>query len=438
MVNAISTWFGVGDPWQRPNPPIARNDLWVAFVICGFAYTSLVLMRVGGLMRPNNGSWWTDLIVVLSLGIVLIARRRLPHAVAAAGMTHMFIAGNLAPVVMGNFAMQIGYFVTVMSLVAYGQDRKTMLLTLSTVIVFVTGWLTWLIAVNRSFDSLIDKDQGGSYAAAGGFFALINVIYFAGAVWLGNTQWHNARRVALLQDYAETIATQSETMKEQAVLADRVRIARELHDVVAHHIAVVGIHAGAAKRISQQPNIDQDALTSSLTTITTESHSAVEQMRNLVGTLRTTTDDTELSVAEGPGLADIQDLVEQSLEGHRVVSYDHVIATSVDMAAVPHRVGHATYRAVQEALANVQKHSTATTVRVTLRINPADVEVEIVDNGRPKPAANSSGLGQLGMRERASALHGSVEYGPRITGGYRVRFTVPYTPEDDPTKVGTQ
>lgn len=437
MKNAITTWFGVGDSWQRPSPQIGRNDVGVALLISVFAYVSTWLARLGGMTTSALADWWVPLLLVSTMGVILVGRRKYPIAVALLGIAHMFIAGNFAPVVMGNFAMQVGYFVTIMSLVAYTADRKTMLLALSGVLVFATSWLVWQFAFTRSLEKFVGDNHDGSITAVWLFLAVVNVAYFAGAVWLGCGQWHNARREFLLRESNETIAAQSNTIKEQAVLADRMRIARELHDVVAHHVAVVGVHAGAAQRLAQQNPVNRDALSESLGTISEQSREAVQQMHSLVGTLRTTNADSAESVAESPGLAGIVDVVaHNNTETMLTVTYDEILSSGVELAGVPQRVGHAAYRAVQEALSNVQKHSTATTVRVTLRVSLVQVEVEIVDNGRPKPSHTSGGLGQLGMRERANALHGSVECGPRVTGGYRVRFTVPYTPCDDASKGG--
>ena len=101
---------------------------------------------------------------------------------------------------------------------------------------------------------------------------------------------------------------------------------------------------------------------------------------------------------------------------------------------VPAAVGHSLYRTAQEALTNVARHSTARTARVVVRVRTQTatpfVEVEVTDDGRPRPGTSGSGLGHMGIRERARSLGGSVDVGPRATGGYRVRLRVPLTQED--------
>ena len=95
------------------------------------------------------------------------------------------------------------------------------------------------------------------------------------------------------------------------------------------------------------------------------------------------------------------------------------------LGRVPDAIGHSLYRTAQEALTNVTRHSTARAARVTVRVDASSAEVEVTDDGRPRPGTSGTGMGQLGIRERISSHHGAVEMGPRPLGGYRVRARIP-------------
>jgi signal transduction histidine kinase len=165
-------------------------------------------------------------------------------------------------------------------------------------------------------------------------------------------------------------------------------------------------------------------------------------MRGLLGALRDTAQaEPSASRAPEPRLADLRELVESaSTEGLRV-TYDVVEDVPGSVADVPGPVGLSLYRTVQEALANVRRHSTATSTTVVVRVDhrPAAgfaagyAEVEVVDNGRPRTGTSGSGLGLLGIRERLAAHGGVSEIGPRVTGGYRVRVRMPLSSDPSAT-----
>nr|WP_240978097.1 histidine kinase [Knoellia sp. DB2414S] len=259
--------------------------------------------------------------------------------------------------------------------------------------------------------------------------AITNVIYFGGAIIGGQVSWRAARQGARLGEQARTIADQAEELQRQAVLAERLRIARELHDVVAHHVSVIGIQAGASRRVL---TTDPPAATAALSQVEASSREAVAQMRSLVGALRDPADgvsDGRERRAPEPGLADLATLVGEAETAGLTTAYEAVEATPGALEELPGPLGLAIYRIVQEALTNVRKHSTANHVGVVVRVDPSGdkpfAEVEVVDNGRPRPGTSGSGLGLLGVRERAAARRGLVEVGPRVGGGYRVRVRFP-------------
>ena len=234
-----------------------------------------------------------------------------------------------------------------------------------------------------------------------------------------------AEQTALLEE-------QGETLRRRAVLEERLRIARELHDVVAHHVSVIGINAGAARRVLGR---DPDGAARALGQIEESSREAVTQMRGLLGTLRDPDADVPCPANDAdrspePGLADLPALVDDHDTPGLSVTYRLVEEPAGSAAQVPAPVQLSIYRTAQEALANVRRHSTASragvVVRVERTVDGGWAEVEVTDDGRPRPGTSGSGLGQLGIRERAASHRGTVELGPRPTGGYRVRVRFPW------------
>ena len=341
------------------------------------------------------------------------------------------------PEVMGQVSLQIVYFVALLSGVAYARDRRAMVVVVGTIVLFMFAWIAWQFALGSSAQEWLDDEglteQVGAFApipAAIAITLLINVLYFGGAIAGGGVSWRAARQRVRLQEQATTIAAQAGRLREQAVVDERLRIARELHDVVAHGVSAMGVQAGAARRVLDR---DPDAARTALSNVEEASRDAVTQMRRLLGTLRegvgdrAVADDGGAARTPEAGVADLPGLVAEVGGQGLAVSLAVVPSCEVAAASVPRGVGLAVYRTVQEALANVRRHSTADSASVVVRIDEAAsyAEVEVVDNGRPRHGTSGSGLGQLGIRERAATHDGQVEIGPRVTGGYRVRVRYP-------------
>jgi signal transduction histidine kinase len=204
----------------------------------------------------------------------------------------------------------------------------------------------------------------------------------------------------------------------RALLDERVRIARELHDVVAHHVSVIGVQAGAARMVLGR---DPDRARETLASIESSSREAVLQLHQLLGFLRQAGDADDLGPQ--PGLEQLRELTaavsaSQLVVDLRIEGEPFALAPTVDASA---------YRIVQEALTNTLKHAGATQAAVTLRYGPGEVELEIVDDGRATGAGSPApgGLGLIGMRERAALHGGRLETGPREGGGFAVRATLP-------------
>ncbi|MFI5832878.1 sensor histidine kinase [Micromonospora sp. NPDC051300] len=205
----------------------------------------------------------------------------------------------------------------------------------------------------------------------------------------------------------------------EAVTAERLRLARELHDVVAHSIGVIAIQAGVGARvIDSQPAQARAALT----TIETTSRETLAGLRRTLGALRRP-DGAPASLDPAPGLSDLDRLVAAGADaGVRVT-----LTVDGEPAPLPAEVELAVYRIVQESLTNVVRHARVDRCRVTVRHAPDGVRVEVVDEGRGGPVGGE-GHGIVGMRERAALLGGRCVAGPRPEGGFRVDAVLPVGP----------
>jgi signal transduction histidine kinase len=231
------------------------------------------------------------------------------------------------------------------------------------------------------------------------------------------------RERAAQAEAAELRATDAERGREEsarrAVFEERVRIARELHDVVAHHVSMMGVQAGAARVV-----IDSDRVKAkeALTAIEASSRQAVGELHRLLGFLRQAGDQDDL--APRPGLSQLRGLAASMSESDLAVD----VSVEGQERSLPPLVDVSAYRIVQEALTNTLKHSTASHADVHVRYWPGELEVEIVDDGRAvsaEPRASPGGLGLIGMRERAALNGGQLSAGTASGGGFAVRVKLP-------------
>ncbi|MDH6123481.1 sensor histidine kinase [Kitasatospora sp. GP82] len=203
---------------------------------------------------------------------------------------------------------------------------------------------------------------------------------------------------------------------EQAVTAERLRIARELHDMVAHSIGVVAIQAGAAKRvIDTQPEGARRALG----VIEDTSRETLAGLRRMLGALH----DAESADAEKPlaGLEDVDKLVANVRNAGVRVD----VEWRGERRPLPPEVDLSAFRIIQESVTNVVKHSKTEQCRVSVVFDPADLSVVIVDSGPGSGRGEGTGYGIAGMRDRVKLLNGDFTAGPRPEGGYRVTARLP-------------
>ncbi|MFF3554742.1 sensor histidine kinase [Streptomyces tsukubensis] len=227
--------------------------------------------------------------------------------------------------------------------------------------------------------------------------------------------WMTGSMVRERRDHAETVRTQTAA---QAVMAERLRIARELHDMVAHSIGIIAIQAGTGRRVvDTQP----DEARKALAVIETTSRDTLAGLRRMLGALRRA-DPEGVPLTTAPGLGDLERLAEITGDGGVRVDLDR----RGEHRELPAEVELSAFRIVQEAVTNVVRHAGTDRCRVVVDYREDELLVEITDDGRGAAAAAAgSGYGLTGMRERAVLLHGRFTAGPRPDGGFRVTAALP-------------
>jgi len=469
-----------GTEWVRPRPDRRgyRNDLALALVLAVGTAASLVLYRATG--WGEGTPWWGSALWAAGMTLPLTARRRWPEAVALV-VSAVFIVGGQSGVGEALFS-NIALFVAIYTVGAWSRSRRIATIVRAVIVVVMFAWLFWgLIFYSAVQDHLPELSREGGllspYLAYGFINVLTNLLFFGGAWYFGDNAYRSARARAELEQRTVELAAERERTRAQAVALERLRIARELHDVVAHHVSVIGVQAGAARRVLAK---DPAAAAASLSTIESSAREAVAELHGLLGTLRSDGDTGPLAVGDaastsittdrgtatatdtgtgtvgstsrptasgtepdepttsGPAtststrrLDRLDELVAESAHGGlavtlAVIGEPRPVSPVVDLSA---------YRIAQEALTNVRKHAGASaTAEVRVRWTESTLELEITNTGtttavagtaRRADASGGTGLGQLGMRERVAAAGGTLELGPRARGGYLVRASFP-------------
>ncbi|KAB2972368.1 two-component sensor histidine kinase [Streptomyces sp. SS1-1] len=225
--------------------------------------------------------------------------------------------------------------------------------------------------------------------------------------------------VTAIRERAERAERTREEEARRRVAEERLRIARDLHDVVAHHIALVNVQAGVAAHVmDKRPDQAKEALAH----VREASRSALDELRATVGLLRQS-GDPEAPTEPAPGL----DRLDELAGTFRNAGLQVDVARADQDTTLPAAVGLAAYRVIQEALTNVQKHAGpgARAEISVVRVGP-NIEVTVLDDGSGQDGGSAGGgHGLLGMRERVSALRGTLTTGPRYGGGFRVHAILP-------------
>lgn len=345
------------------------------------------------------------------LGVTLLMLGPLPfrryhplgtsYLILAGGFLQLFTHGSAElgiPVRMSDFALAIALY----TLVAY-IGRKSALI--------YSGWLLAGTLLWAIF-------QVGELQAV--FFVFMVFVIFGFSWAMG--EFIGARRAyqSEMEQRLKLLETERDQQAKIAVGEERSRIARELHDVVAHAVSVMIVHAdGAAYTIRSQPEVAENAVR----TIADTGRQALTEMRRLLGVLRS--EDAETQWAPQPDARGVVELAENT----RAAGVPVRLEITGDVDDLPVGVGLSVYRIVQEALTNTIKHAGAgSTALVRLARSQEELRLEVIDNGFGTPhdvVKVSGGNGLIGMRERAAVLGGEFEAGPNPGGGWRVRASFP-------------
>lgn len=421
--------------WARPRPgrAVLRLDAVLALVLAlGSTTTSLLYARIELIPEPAGPWVWALGIALCTLPLAL--RRIAPIPVAIVVSIGFFVCGQFG--VPEVLIINICLFLALYTVGAWEPRRTAAFWTLATLSAALLIWLiVALIIASSTQDAFPGMSRSGLFSAYATFAVIqiiTNLLYFTGAYWFGLRAWRAARTQAQLEAQGEELERERRTSAAQAVALDRLGIARELHDVVAHHVSVMGIQAAAARRVLTQ---DPDRAAAALTVVEESAHTAVTELRQLVHTLRTP-DEEESSTAVG--IAQLGALVAEAQRA----GVPTTLIVAGDTRPLPMLVDVALFRVTQEALTNVRKHAgRGAEAVVRLRFEADAVEVEISDDGVTQRLDSSvgslspgalpavSGLGLRGMRERIGAVGGSVASGRRERGGFMVRARVPLSAE---------
>jgi signal transduction histidine kinase len=388
--------------WIRSWPPILQDLALVAGVLVAqyIALEATVeVIPVDVVARPVDV--WAYLIVATGTAPLLV-RRQMPELTLV-----LALAGMIAFTSLDYEAPFTGYAVlaAVYSLVVYRGMRHGLV---GGAFSIAAAWLAYTISSLPS-------------SAAG---RALDVLIVATAVALGDGT-RNRMAAQAANEAALTLAVEEHARQaEQAVTEERTRIARELHDLVAHSMSVIAVQAGMGHHVIDR---DPDKAKEALDTIERTSRQALTEMRRMLGILRTRTDGPS-QLTPQPGLDRLGDLVDEVSDSG--VSVD--LAVEGDPVVLESGVDLSAFRIVQEALTNVMKHAGEASARVVVRYGPDAVELLVEDDGRGLTTMPDGhvGLGLVGMRERAAVVGGEVRTGPRPGGGFKVSARLPYHGDD--------
>jgi signal transduction histidine kinase len=397
---------------KRPAPririPVPAQDALLGLVVAVMQVQASIAKPQDVGARPLADLNNLGYLLLAGSGLVLAARRRWPVPVfgttALLSLTYYAIGFSDGP-------GWIGLFVALYTLTAYGDGRRSLAIAGVGVTGLATGWLVAAAGVVPR-------------AAIGWVFFRIAASVMAAA--LGESVRSRAAE-ALERAHRAELSREEETRAR--VDAERLRIAREVHDTVAHAIAIINVQAGVtAYQLDKRPGQARQALV----TIEQTSAQALHEMRAVLGVLR----DSDNGRVPHPGLEQVNALTAMARES----GLDVKLEVTSPPAPLPSAVDHTVYRILQESITNVIRHVGPTRVTVGIDYEADAVEVRVTDEGGgraagPRPAADAGpvgstgpGRGIVGMRERCGLLGGELTAGPRPGGGFEVRARLPLAP----------
>jgi len=354
--------------------------------------------------RPLAEPAWLGYLLLIGSGLALAWRRRRPVAVFAAT-----VASSLAYYAAGypDGPGWVALFVATYTVTAEGDGDRSLKLVAAGKAVLVAGWL-------------LTADLEPLNAAGWVFFRIGAAVMVAA---LGESVRTRRALAAEALRRAERAELTKEAEARRRVDAERLRIAREVHDTVAHAIAVINVQAGVTAHVlDKRPQQARETLV----TIERTSARALGELRATLGMLRDLDEDRRAPAA---GLGQVQELVDLAREA----GLDVKVEVESPPRELPAAVDQAAYRILQESITNVIRHAGGSRVTISLGYGPAALELRVVDDGRghgAAPGAGGGGRGIAGMGERAALLGGELTAAPLPGGGFQVRARLPLPPEE--------
>ena len=371
--------------------------------------------------------WWTDsllalFLTVISVGSTVVAHNKAGHAVSVLAV--ILVTLTTAPVAMRRYrplavlAITVSAAVLVLILTSQAQFPVGVLVALYTVAsrcerpvsIRAAEWVALPITV--------------AVIANNGFHAgrvIPELAVFAIAWVLGDNIRTRRAYLAELEARAARLEREREERDERAVNEERARIARELHDVIAHNVSVMVVQASAGEEVFDS---DPRRARESLAAVASTGRAALAELRRLLGVIRAEEGDgAAASYRPQPGLEYLDELVRQVRETGLAVE----LSVIGEPRELPEGIGLCAYRIVQEALTNTLKHAHASEAQVSVRYVADALELQVLDDGRGPRAVNgeSSGQGLIGMRERVALFGGELTARPRPGEGFEVRARLP-------------
>jgi signal transduction histidine kinase len=368
----------------------------------------LGLVSVGSLLSESPAA----VLVVLLMIVPVAFRRRAPMAafviavIAGAWQVlglSVHTAGGSNP---GPLPSDLALLVLLYTVAAYRPRRYSIPALLTCIGGSLIAVLVW--------SPMPQVDVGERLFLSGFLFGGISL-----ACWiLGDSMRYRRGYYAALEEKAARLEAERHAQAKVAAAAERARIARELHDIVAHHVSVMVVQADGAGYVLQS---DPGRAASALAAVSATGRQALTELRRLLGVLRS--DGEQAALAPVPGLGELRELLDQSRAAGLEVSYT---LTGLPRE-LPEGAELAAYRVVQESLTNTRKHAgLAATAAVTLHYEADGLVVAVTDDGMAVPTGEPGGHGLAGMRERVAIYGGTVTAGLLPGGGFGVRAWLPF------------
>ena len=423
MTSTPTTHGGVlvGSRWERLLDATRlhplRTDIGLAI---GFG-VAMTLSCWGGYLIGTPAeragmAWWSAPVAVVAMALVAW-RRRYPELqfIGSLGLYVVAGFGGVPDAIVGVVWVWVGIY----GLGCYGGRFRTHVRLLGVLVVEAA-----LIALDQQQAATAGTTSRGPATA----FILAIILGFLASAWLfGDTTRIRRQQAVDLALRAYELVLEHDRNAERAVTEERLRIARELHDVMAHHVTVIGIQAAAAERVLER---DPAVARSAMRIISTQSRDTIEELQRLLGFLRPTGGDPagDGPLSPQPSILNVGRLVADS----RAAGLEVTLVSAGDLDALPGSVSMSAYRIVQEALTNVRKHALGSRAfvrvevdagRTTIRVHNGPVKV--ASGNPPSAPVIGSGFGLVGMRERVRLVGGELVVGPSSDGGWLVEALLP-------------